>query len=130
MCRLLIILFLYSIANLGLASDIYPLESAKQEAQFQHLLKQLRCLVCQNQDLSDSNAPLAVDLKKQIYHRVQQGQSDHEIITYLTERYGDFILFKPPVKGATLLLWLGPAGFFFIGLALLLRNCVRRNAHA
>jgi cytochrome c-type biogenesis protein CcmH len=96
------------------ASDVYPLQTEKQTAQFQHLLTDLRCLVCQNQNLADSNAPLARNLKQVIYEQVEAGHSDSEIIQYLTARYGDFILFNPPLKGITWLLWFGP--WLFLGL--------------
>ncbi len=108
------------------ANSLYPLDGLKQEAQFVHLLKELRCLVCQNQDLADSNAPLAKDLRNQVYHLVKDGKSDSEIKDYLTARYGDFILFKPPVKSLTLLLWLGPGLFLFIGLLIFWRSCLKR----
>ena len=98
------------------ANTLYPLESEKQTAQFNHLLHELRCLVCQNQDLADSNAPLAKDLRDEVYHLVQSGKSDYEIVQYLTARYGDFILFKPPVKSITALLWFGPVLFLILGL--------------
>ncbi len=104
------------------ANDLYPLPTAKQEAQFEHLLKELRCLVCQNQDLADSNAGLAKDLRLQVYNRVKDGQSDQDIINYLTERYGDFILFNPPVKSITAMLWLAPLMFIVIGLILFLKK--------
>lgn len=111
------------------ASSIYPFDQPKQEAQFKYLLKELRCLVCQNQDLADSNADLARDLRDEVYRLVQQGQSDHEIIDYLTQRYGDFILFKPPVKGVTALLWFGPALFLCVGLLVFWRSIRRQREY-
>jgi len=109
------------------ANTTYPLDSAKQVAQFQHLLHDLRCLVCQNQDLADSNAGLAKDLRNEIYNLVKEGKSDKEIIDYATERYGDFILFKPPVKTITYLLWFGPAIFLLFGLLIFWRSCILRS---
>ena len=90
------------------ANTLYPFETRAKEVQFQHLLKELRCLVCQNQDLADSHASLADDLRREVYLLVQKGNSDDTIRSYLTTRYGDFILFKPPVIGVTWLLWFGP----------------------
>jgi cytochrome c-type biogenesis protein CcmH len=107
------------------AGVLYPLDNAKQDAQFQGLLRELRCLVCQNQDLADSNAPLAKDLRDEVYHLVQTGQSDDDIVRYLTARYGDFILFKPPVKSVTLALWFGPFVFLVCGLVLFVRRTRR-----
>lgn len=115
---LLIVLFI----NNGYADALYPLQTAKQESQFKHLLADLRCLVCQNQDLADSNAGLAKDLRAEVYNRVKDGQSDHEIITYLTDRYGDFILFNPPLKWITLFLWFAPLMFVGVGMIIFWRR--------
>lgn len=107
------------------AGVVYPLDNAKLDAQFQGLLRELRCLVCQNQDLADSNASLAKDLRDEVYRLVQAGQGDDEIVRYLTARYGDFILFKPPVKSVTLALWFGPFVFLACGLVLFVRRTRR-----
>lgn len=113
-------IFFFSLFLMGAlkAQTLYPLETQRQEAQFNYLLKELRCLVCQNQDLADSNAELAKDLRNQVYTMVKEGLSDQEIMDYLVARYGDFILFKPPFKGVTLILWLGPLFFLLSGLIL------------
>lgn len=111
------------------ASTLYPLDSAKKEAQFNHLLKDLRCLVCQNQDLADSNASLAKDLRLQVYELVKDGKSDTEINDYLTTRYGDFILFRPPVKAITVLLWFGPFLFLILGFIIFWRTCFKRVSY-
>lgn len=123
----LLTLGFYLLMPLALANTLYPLNTTKQEAQFTHLLKELRCLVCQNQDLADSNAGLAKDLRDQVYSLVKEGKSDGEIINYLTARYGDFILFNPPVKAITALLWFGPALFLFLGLLIFWRTCLMRT---
>ena len=107
------------------AEAVYPLDTPKKSAQFQGLLKELRCLVCQNQDLADSHAPLANDLRNEVYRLVQEGKTDDEIIRYLTARYGDFILFKPPIKSITLLLWYAPFLFLVSGLIMLWRRTAR-----
>lgn len=122
MRRLFIVLSMLLFANFSNANSMYPLNSAKEEAQFNHLLKELRCLVCQNQDLADSNAQLAKDLRSQVYQLVQDGKSDTEIYNYLTSRYGDFILFKPPVKAVTWLLWFGPFVFLMLGFFIFWRT--------
>ena len=109
---------------------LYPFDNPKQTSQFHHLLYDLRCPVCQNQDLADSNAGLAKDLRQEIYQLVTEGKSDDEIIRYMTARYGDFILFKPPVKAVTLLLWFGPLLFIIIGLLMFYYTCIRRAKHA
>lgn len=120
-----VMLFLFIIGP-AWANTSYPLETRAKEAQFNYLLHELRCLVCQNQDLADSNADLAKDLRQEVYELVKSGKSDHEIISYLTARYGDFILFNPPVKTLTLLLWFGPSLFLIAGLFIFWRTCFRR----
>lgn len=128
MKRIFVLLLSLSLSVSVFANSFYPLQNKKQEAQFQHLLKELRCLVCQNQDLADSNAGLAKDLRDQVYKMVSQGDSDADIISYLTARYGDFILFNPPVKGLTYLLWYGPLLFMVSGLFLFWRVSFKRNS--
>jgi cytochrome c-type biogenesis protein CcmH len=121
--------FILLLSPISFAENIYPLDSIKKEAQFHHLLKDLRCLVCQNQDLADSNAELAKDLRLQVYQLVKEGKSDSEIKEYLSSRFGDFILFKPPVKGATLLLWFGPFLFLLLGFLLFWRSCNKQVSY-
>jgi len=111
------------------ANTMYPFGTVQQDAQFNHLLRELRCLVCQNQDLVDSNAGLAKDLRDEVYQWVRSGKTDSEIIAFLTSRYGDFILFNPPVKAVTVLLWMGPALFLFMGFCVFWHSCHRRNGH-
>ena len=96
----------------------YEFASEEQEALFNKLSNELRCLVCQNQSIADSNAELATDLREEIYGMLQQGNSEEEIIEFIV-RYGDFVLYNPPMKPMTWLLWFGPAfallaGFFFV----------------
>ncbi len=118
----ILMLFMIFFVTTSHAEVMYPLQTAKQESQFKHLLADLRCLVCQNQDLNDSNAGLAKDLRREVYNRVKDGQSDQEIITYLTDRYGDFILFNPPLKGITLFLWFAPLLFVGVGMFIFWRK--------
>ncbi|HVQ37749.1 MAG TPA: cytochrome c-type biogenesis protein [Pyrinomonadaceae bacterium] len=91
------------------------------------LSRELRCLVCQNETLADSRADLAVDLRNQIREQMQAGKSDKEIIAFLTERYGKFILFRPPVDPTTYLLWFGPFILLLAGLLLLFRYVKKRR---
>jgi len=91
------------------------------------LATELRCLVCQNQTLADSNAPLAVDLRNQIRERMREGASERDIIAFMVERYGDFVLYRPPWKATTLLLWLGPVLLMLGGLAALYYRLARRQ---
>jgi cytochrome c-type biogenesis protein CcmH len=88
---------------------------------------ELRCLVCQNQTLADSNAPLAVDLRNQIREQMARGASEGAVVDYMVARYGDFVLYRPPLKATTLLLWTGPALLAIAGLAVLFVNLARRR---
>ncbi len=108
------------------AEDLYTFSSPDQQQNFEALTTELRCLVCQNQNLAESNAPLAADLRGIIYRQVQQGHSQQEIRDYLVARYGNFILYRPPFNAATLGLWLGPLAVLLMGLASL-QFCIRRK---
>ncbi len=96
---------------------------------FRTLISEIRCLVCQNQSLADSDAELAHDLRQEVYDLVDKGQTDQEIINFLVARYGDFILYKPPVKPSTYLLWFGPFILLGLGLILILRTLGQRRKH-
>jgi cytochrome c-type biogenesis protein CcmH len=100
--------------------------STAEEARYQALISQLRCLVCQNQTIAESNAPLAVDLRNQVQGMMRAGRNDDEIKHYLTQRYGDFVLYKPPLKTTTWVLWLGP--FLLLAGALLVAVFVIRQS--
>lgn len=88
---------------------------------------QLRCLVCQNQSIADSNAELAMDLKKQVVKQIAEGKSNQQIIDFMVDRYGDFVLYNPPFKLSTLLLWVGPALFFVLALTALFWTLAKRK---
>ena len=108
-------------------ADDSPMEfsDAAQEQRYQELLSELRCLVCQNQTLADSTADLAQDLREEVYARLKQGQDKDQIIEYLVARYGDFVLYRPPFKTGTLLLWLGP--FLLLAAAFVILFRVARS---
>jgi cytochrome c-type biogenesis protein CcmH len=109
------------------AIDPLPFKDHAEELRFQALTKQLRCLVCQNESLADSNAPLAADLRRDVFEQMQAGRSDDEIKAWLTARYSDFVLYDPPLHAATLLLWFGPALILLAGGAAIV-TIVRRRA--
>jgi cytochrome c-type biogenesis protein CcmH len=90
---------------------------AQQEARYHRLVNELRCLVCQNQNIADSNAPLAADLRAQVERQVLEGRSDREILDYMTARYGDFVLYRPPFAARNWVLWLGPFALVLGGAA-------------
>jgi len=111
------------------AVDPLPFKDRAEELRFQNLTKQLRCLVCQNESLNDSSAPLAADLRRDVFEQMQAGKSDAEIKLWLTARYSDFVLYDPPLRGGTWLLWFGPLLVLFGGGAAILA-IVRRRARA
>lgn len=98
------------------------------EARLKQLAVELRCLVCQNQTLADSNAPLAEDLRREVREMIAKDMSDKEIIEFLVARYGDFVLYRPPLKPTTTLLWVGPFVLLAIGATALVMT-LRRRAH-
>ena len=104
-----------------------PVADPALEARVQALSAELRCLVCQNQSLADSHAELALDLKNQVREQLRAGRSDAEVVDYLTDRYGDFVRYRPAFKPMTLLLWAGP-GLLLLGGGLLLYRSLRRSA--
>ena len=90
-------------------------ENKNLEGRYYLLIEEIRCLVCQNQSLADSNAPLAQDLRNEVFKMIQTNKSNNEIMEFLVERYGDFVLYRPPLKKNTWLLWFGPFLFLVIG---------------
>lgn len=110
-----------------LAEEARPLaDDPAAEARLKHLAVELRCLVCQNQTLADSNAPLAEDLRREVREMIAKNMSDQEIIEFLTARYGDFVLYRPPLKATTTLLWVGPFVLLAIGATALVVTLRRR----
>jgi len=101
--------------------ETYEFESAQMEAEYYKLINELRCLVCQNQNLSGSNADLAKDLRKQTYEMLNQGKTPDQVVQYMVDRYGDFVLYRPRVKKGTLLLWFGPFALLVLVLWLVIR---------
>jgi cytochrome c-type biogenesis protein CcmH len=109
------------VANLAWAEvEYHDFKQPGQEQIYQSLITELRCLVCQNQTIADSNADLAKDLRRQVYEMVLKGQSKDEVVEYMTARYGDFVLYRPLFTLKTALLWLGPAAFLLTGLLVVL----------
>jgi cytochrome c-type biogenesis protein CcmH len=122
---LVLLLAFGSWAHAGEAAPVAADPALEQRVT--ELATELRCLVCQNQTLADSNAPLAVDLRNQIRERMREGASERDIIGFMVERYGDFVLYRPPFKVTTLLLWLGPIALMIAGLAALYYRLARRR---
>jgi cytochrome c-type biogenesis protein CcmH len=128
MARILFLFTLFTFVPYAQAAvQINQFSDPQHEARYKKLIDELRCLVCQNQNLADSNAELAQDLRAQVYKMIEAGDSDQEIIDFMVMRYGDFVLYKPPFKLQTALLWAGPFLLLIIGLGYLI-TYLRRQA--
>jgi cytochrome c-type biogenesis protein CcmH len=122
------LLLLLSITVPVLADEARPMaQDPVLEERLMNLSRELRCLVCQNETLADSRADLAVDLRNEIREQMKAGKTDQEIIAFLTARYGDFVLYRPPVKAATYFLWFGPFVLLLAGLFVLFRYLRQRR---
>ena len=108
------------------ATEIRTFKDTTEQLRYERLVEELRCLVCQNQSLADSDADLARDLRDEVYQIIQSGKSDEEAVQFLVERYGDFVLYRPPVKPTTWLLWFGPLLLLVFAIGLLV-SIIRRN---
>ena len=125
--RLLTIMLLWSSAcSIAIALSTTGL-LPEQEQRYHNLLHELRCLVCQNQSLAESDAGLATDLRDEVKKMIIEGADDNEIFKFMTERYGDFVLYQPPFKPQNYLLWVAPFLLLLIGLIVLIRNVMRQN---
>tara|TARA_Y100000590_G_C15554342_1_gene952184 strand:- start:42 stop:449 length:408 start_codon:yes stop_codon:yes gene_type:complete len=114
-------LFAYFLTNISISVEPDEiLKNKKQELRARNISQNIRCMVCQNQSIDESNAPLAKDLRVLIRNKIKEGKNDKEIYSFLTDRYGDFILLKPPVKLGTLALWFLPFIFLTIGIFVLI----------
>jgi cytochrome c-type biogenesis protein CcmH len=122
----LLVLLLTSTANAAVESVQFA--TPEQARRYRSLTEELRCLVCQNQNIADSNADLAKDLRRQIREMIERGDSDRTITDFMVARYGEFVLYRPPFKAVTALLWLGPFLFLAVGLAVLI-VIIRKRAH-
>ena len=133
MKRLLIACLLGAAVGLGLvgvaraAIDTYEFKGEVERERFRSLTEELRCPKCQNQNIADSNAPIATDLRREIYRMLDDGRSDKEIVDFLVMRYGDFVMYKPPLDSRTWLLWYGPFGLLGLGAIVLCVLVLRRR---
>jgi cytochrome c-type biogenesis protein CcmH len=129
MRRLALIVLLLCFSGLVSATTIeaYSFDDPEKEARYKDLIDELRCLVCQNQNLADSNAELAQDMRRLTYEMVQEGKSEEDIVTFMVQRYGDFVMYRPPLRRSTALLWVGPFIILGAGLLALIVFIRRRN---
>ncbi|MEW8221533.1 MAG: cytochrome c-type biogenesis protein [Candidatus Thiodiazotropha taylori] len=128
--RLFLLSFIYLLGLTALQAATlaeYTFEDPTQDEDFREIIEEMRCLVCQNESLAGSNAELAIDLRNEIYDMMKGGQSKGEIIDFMVARYGDFVLYSPPVKPSTYPIWFGPLIVFLIGGVVLFRIIKRKN---
>ncbi len=109
------------------AIDTYEFRDEAERERYRTLTEELRCPKCQNQNIADSNAPIAMDLRQEIFRMLEEGQSNEQIVDYLVERYGDFVRYKPPMNAKTMLLWYGPVALLVLGFGVLAVILVRRR---
>lgn len=127
--KYLSILFLLILSGIVCAGVEYrKFDNPEQQKVYENLTSELRCLVCQNQTIADSNAELAADLRRQVYEMLEQGKSKQDIVKFMTDRYGDFVLYNPPFKAKTGVLWIGPVVFLLIGLIIVFLFARRKKA--
>lgn len=108
--------------------DTYEFKDEVTKIRFQALSKELRCPKCQNQNLADSNSPIAADLRRELYELLQQGKADSEIVDFMVNRYGEFVLYRPKVSELTYVLWFGPAILVLLGLVIVILIVRRKPA--
>jgi cytochrome c-type biogenesis protein CcmH len=125
----LVLLAAFSISMAAVAAPIetFQFDSPETEKVFHKLSEEIRCLVCQNQNIAESNAYLAKDLRLEIYTMLSEGKTEDEIVDFMVERYGDYVLYRPPFKPMTWLLWFGPIIVFAFGLVFVVRFMKSQN---
>jgi len=127
MTRLIALVLLCCLSWVASAATEPTLHDPVAQKRLVDLSSQLRCLVCQNQSIAESNAELAVDLRNQINEQIKAGKSDREIVDFMVTRYGDFVLYRPPFKATTVLLWVGPLALLALALFVLFRALATRR---
>ena len=105
----------------------YEFSTQAERDRYRTLVEELRCPKCQNQNIADSDAPIAMDMRDEIFKKLEEGQSNEQIVEFLVDRYGDFVRYKPPVNKKTLILWYGPAAFLTFGFAMVAMIVIRRR---
>jgi len=126
--RIIFIIISLFIGDYADAIEVYDFKNEQQRALYQELTQELRCLVCQNQNLADSDADLAKDLKDQVAEFVINGQDKDTILAYMVQRYGDFVTYNPPLKPSTFFLWFSPFMVLLIGAGILIYNIRKKQS--
>lgn len=127
---ILLITLVLTVGSAVAAIDVHEFDNDVQRLRYQSFIDEMRCPKCQNQNLSGSDSPIAEDLRRELYAMIQDGRSDKEIVDFMVERYGDYILYRPRLTAATMLLWIGPAVLFIAGLTILIMIVRQRRRDA
>lgn len=127
---LVILILLACFLSVSAKVEVLTFSGPEHEARYKKLIAELRCLVCQNQNIESSNADLAKDLRQQVYTRIENGEPDEAITAYMVARYGDFVLYKPPLNATTALLWIGPFALLALGILAMVRLIRSRRISA
>jgi len=122
------LLLCMSVSVLSVQIEFHSFENTQKERLYLDLIAELRCVKCQNQNLAESNAELARDMREKTYQMIVEGKSREDVVNYMTARYGDFVLYRPPLKSKTLLLWAGPPLLLFLSVYFLLKVVRRQQA--
>lgn len=130
MAILSVMLMLFAGTSSAVVFEPREFSSAQHEARYRQLNEELRCLVCQNQNIAGSDAALAQDLRREVYRMLNEGLTDEQIVDYMVQRYGDFVLYRPPLSPLTVALWTGPFVLLLLGMIFLWRIMSRRQASA
>ncbi|WP_166260955.1 cytochrome c-type biogenesis protein [Marinobacter salicampi] len=122
---ILLLCLLLPLAGIAADGDLYPFESQDEQDRFRTLTKELRCPKCQNQNIADSDAPIAKDMREEVYRMVKEGSSNDEVVDSLVSRFGEFVRYKPEFDGRTLMLWATPVIVVLMGLGIVISIVVR-----
>ncbi|MCI0654779.1 MAG: cytochrome c-type biogenesis protein CcmH [Methylococcaceae bacterium] len=124
-----IVILLAFTSGVSAKVEVLIFSTVQHETRYKKMVDELRCLVCQNQNIAASNADLAKDLRQQVYSRIENGETDEQIIAYMVARYGDFVLYKPPLNATTAFLWIGPFALLGLGIVVMVRLIRSRRTH-
>ncbi|MCO4786894.1 cytochrome c-type biogenesis protein [Marinomonas atlantica] len=128
-CLASLLVVLATWSSTSIANDVLAFDAPEQQQRYRILIEELRCPKCQNQNLEDSNAGIAIDLRNQVYKMINDGQSNEQIIDYMVARYGEFVLYRPVHNASTALLWYGPFALVVIGTLIFVLVIVRNKRH-
>jgi cytochrome c-type biogenesis protein CcmH len=123
-------ILLVGFGNVAAKVEVLSFSGPEHEARYKKLIAELRCLVCQNQNIAASDADLAKDLRRQVFTRIENGETDAQIVDYMVARYGEFVLYKPPLNATTALLWIGPFAFLAAGVVIMIWLIRSRTSQA